>query len=109
MAKGLCFLCDQPYERGNKCNTSKFPNQNLQKPTRFILAAERVKKMAKGLCFLCDQPYERGHKCCSSGKQLFLVEVLGEEDEEEAVGGEAFEGKWSLMQRGCYLSCPSML
>jgi len=22
MAKGLCFLCDQPYERGHKCNST---------------------------------------------------------------------------------------
>jgi len=45
-------------------------------------AAERAEKMAKGLCFLCDQPYERGHKYSSSTKQLFLVEVLGDDEEE---------------------------
>ena len=48
--------------------------------------------MAKGLCFLCDQPYERGHKCSNTGKQLFLVEVLGDEegvaDEEVVFNGE---------------------
>ena len=48
--------------------------------------------MAKGLCFLCDQPYERGHKCSSPTKQLFLVEVLVE-GEEETVGGNTFTGE----------------
>lgn len=23
LAKGLCFFCDQPYEKGNKCNIKK--------------------------------------------------------------------------------------
>lgn len=31
--------------------------------------------------FLCDQPYERGHKCSSPTTQLFLVEVLGDEED----------------------------
>ena len=46
---------------------------------------------------MSDQPYERGHKCNSTGKQLFLVEVLGDEEETEEDGifnGEAeFEGE----------------
>ena len=50
--------------------------------------------MAKGLCFLCEQPFERCHKCSSSGKQLFLVEVLGEEEEEnEHQGVDTFAGE----------------
>ena len=65
-----------PQAPQNNPSTPKFPTPNPPKPTRFIPAAERAKKMAKGLCFLCDQPYERRHKCNSSGKQLFLVEVL---------------------------------
>ena len=73
---------------------SKVPSSDLPKPTRFIPAAERAEKMAKGLCFICDQPYERGHKCSSVGKQLFLVEVLGEEDEEgETTGTKPFAGE----------------
>jgi len=50
--------------------------------------------MAKGLCFLCDQPYERHHRRSSSGKQLFSVEVLGEEEEEnEHQGVDTFTGE----------------
>ncbi|KAJ8446939.1 hypothetical protein Cgig2_026437 [Carnegiea gigantea] len=60
---------------------------NLQRPTRFVPAAERAEKIAKGLCFLCHQPFERGHKCGYKEKQLFLVEVLGEEEEaQENIG-----------------------
>ena len=44
-------------------------------------AAERAEKIAKGLCFLYDQPFERGHQCAIKGKQLFLVEVLSEDEE----------------------------
>ena len=36
--------------------------------------------MAKGLRFFCDQPYEKGHRWATKAKQLFLVEVLDEED-----------------------------
>ena len=43
--------------------------------------AERTEKIAKGLCFLCDQPFKRGHKCGYKEKQLFVVEVLGEDEE----------------------------
>ena len=53
--------------------------------------------MAKGLCFVCDQPFEKGHKCSSTGNQLFLVEVLGDEEEteeEDIFNGEVdFEGE----------------
>ena len=55
--------------------------QNFQKPTRFIPASERAEKIAKGLCCYCDQSFERGHKCGNNGKQLYLIEVMGEEDE----------------------------
>jgi len=43
--------------------------------------------MAKGLCFLCGPPYERGHRCANKGNQLFLVEILDEEDKAQEVGG----------------------
>lgn len=60
---------------------SPINSQNCQKPPKFIPASERAEKMAKGLCYYCDQPFERGHKCGNKGKQLYLVEVMGEEDE----------------------------
>ena len=65
----------------NNLVAPKFPGNNNHRPTRFIPAAERAEKIAKGLCFLCDQPFERGHKCSSLTKQLFLVGVLGDEEE----------------------------
>ena len=65
----------------NPYNHQRNPFPSSQNPPKFVPAAERAEKIAKGLCFLCDQPYERGHKCASKGKRLFLVEVLGEEEE----------------------------
>lgn len=47
--------------------------------------------MAKGLCYYYDQPFERGHKCAKKTTQLFLVQVLGEEEKENT--DEEFSGE----------------
>jgi len=41
--------------------------------------------MAKGLCYYCDQLFDQGHKCETKAKQLFLVEVMGEEDDDMSI------------------------
>ena len=74
-----------------QAETSYHSNTTTQMPlrsTRFIPEVERAEKIAKGLCYLCDKPFDRGHKCRSKGKQLFLVEVL---DEDEDTMEEAWE------------------
>lgn len=58
------------------------PNPSPATRPRFIPALVRAKKMAKGLSYYCDKPFERGHKCANKGTQLFLVEVVGEEEQE---------------------------
>lgn len=77
----------------NNPNTNRNPSLSVQRPLRFIPVAERAEKMAKGLCFFCDQTFERGHKCATNGKQLFLIEVLGKEEEEDLELVETFDGK----------------
>ena len=48
--------------------------------------------MAKELCFLCGQPFERGHKCANKERQLFLIEVFGEYEEDPVIT-ETFDGE----------------
>ncbi|CAH9093858.1 unnamed protein product [Cuscuta epithymum] len=57
-------------------------------PRRFVSASERAEKRAKGLCYYCDQPYNKEHVCNHKGTQFFLVEITGnqlEEDKEEEI------------------------
>jgi len=56
----------------------------------FLLLNEQ-KKWLRDCVFLCDQPFEKGHKYSSTTKQLFLVEVLGEE--EESMEAKIFNGE----------------
>jgi len=50
----------------------------------------------------------RGYKCSSPTKQIFLVEVLGD-DEEEAEEGDKFMGRWNLKGKKWCPKYPSML
>lgn len=43
-----------------------------------LTSKEMEERKAKGLCFWCDEKYTMGHKC--KKKQLFSVEMLGEEE-----------------------------
>ncbi|VFQ78679.1 unnamed protein product [Cuscuta campestris] len=66
-------------------NTSSSANKPTftQRNPKFIPASVRAEKIAKGLCYYCDKPFEKGHKCENRETQLFLVEVLGEEEAEQ--------------------------
>ncbi|KAG8376157.1 hypothetical protein BUALT_Bualt09G0034000 [Buddleja alternifolia] len=44
-------------------------------------------KRANGLCFLCDEKYTFGHQC-SKRRQLFLMEVLDDDDQIEVLQEE---------------------
>lgn len=41
----------------------------------------RAEKIAQGLCYLCDKPYEKGHKCGFKEPQLFITEILKDEED----------------------------
>ncbi|KAK9698242.1 hypothetical protein RND81_08G090700 [Saponaria officinalis] len=69
-------------------------------PARFISAAERAEKMRKGECYFCNEPFTRNHQCKLKGTQMFAIEVIGDEGdeqgdcdvvEEEEVSDEGFE------------------
>ncbi|KAG5618502.1 hypothetical protein H5410_018326 [Solanum commersonii] len=49
--------------------------------TRRLTPAEMSEKMLKRLCFFCDEKFVPGHKCQTS-KQLYLLEVIDEQDQE---------------------------
>uniref|UniRef100_A0A803N4P4 Retrotransposon gag domain-containing protein n=1 Tax=Chenopodium quinoa TaxID=63459 RepID=A0A803N4P4_CHEQI len=55
-------------------------NLKNNKPTRYIPADVRHKKISKGLCYYCYQPYDRNHKCPLKEPQLFTVEIPGVEE-----------------------------
>ncbi|VFQ81961.1 unnamed protein product [Cuscuta campestris] len=72
-------------------NGSVNSNARSFRPTKILSAAERAEKSAKGLCYFCDQPYERGHKCATRKTQLFLVEIPGDEVDDDIGEGEALD------------------
>lgn len=84
----------------NTNNQNRTPTSPVQRPPRFMPAAERAEKMAKGLCFFCDQPYERGHRCPNKGKQLFLIKVIGEEEKEDLEVAEPFDRELEFVTEG---------
>ncbi|VFQ73829.1 unnamed protein product, partial [Cuscuta campestris] len=67
------------YNTPSSANKPAFTQRN----PKFIPASVRAEKIAKGLCYYCDKPFEKGHKCENRETQLFLVEVLGEEEAEQ--------------------------
>ncbi|VFR03390.1 unnamed protein product [Cuscuta campestris] len=73
------------YNSSSSANKPTFTQRN----PKFIPASVRAEKIAKGLCYYCDKPFEKGHKCENRETQLFLVEVLGEEEAEQFELAEA--------------------
>ncbi|KAL0462917.1 UNVERIFIED_CONTAM: hypothetical protein Slati_0179300 [Sesamum latifolium] len=70
------------------------PNHNTKLPPRYgsrLTPHELDEKKAKGLCFACDEKYIIRYQC-SGQKQLYIMEVLEDEDEELVDEGSA-EGK----------------
>ncbi|KAK9713615.1 hypothetical protein RND81_06G039800 [Saponaria officinalis] len=51
--------------------------------TCFISAAERAEKLRKGECYFCNEPFTRNHQCKLKGTQMFAIEVIGDEEEEQ--------------------------
>jgi len=52
-----------------------------------------VKKFGRGLCFLCDKSYERENQCNIKKSQVFLIKMLGLEEEEVENYGYDTEGE----------------
>ncbi|XP_074304368.1 uncharacterized protein LOC141639077 [Silene latifolia] len=59
------------------------PSSQPQRPTRFISAAERAEKQKRGECYFCTEPFDRNHNCKFKGTQLFAIEIVGEECDEQ--------------------------
>lgn len=53
---------------------------------KLFTEAEMDEKRAKGLCFLCDEKYVRV-RICKAKKQLFLVEVVDDEETKKEMQG----------------------
>lgn len=49
--------------------------------SRRLTPAEMTEKRLKGLCFFCDEKFVPRHKC-STNKQLYLLEVAEDAEEE---------------------------
>ncbi|KAK9684868.1 hypothetical protein RND81_10G238500 [Saponaria officinalis] len=60
-------------------------------PTRFISVAEWAKKIRKRECYFCNEPFTRNHQCKLKGTQMFAIEVIGDEEEEQRDCGEREE------------------
>ncbi|XP_019264304.1 PREDICTED: uncharacterized protein LOC109241930 [Nicotiana attenuata] len=73
-----------PKKEGNMLKREAAANWNKGN-TRKLTTAEMNEKRQKGLCFFCDEKFFPGHKC-SSSKQLYLLEVEEEGQEEEESG-----------------------
>ncbi|KAH9615398.1 hypothetical protein KSS87_015381, partial [Heliosperma pusillum] len=63
-------------------NTQQIQN-TAQRPTKFISAAERAEKLKKGECYFCSEPYDINHNCKFKGTQMFAIEIVGVEDDEQ--------------------------
>ncbi|KAH0696512.1 hypothetical protein KY289_013994 [Solanum tuberosum] len=69
---------------------NRLPNNGV---TKMLSAAEMDERRSKGLCFFCDEKYVKGHNCRGK-KQLYLVEVVEEEELNVEVEEEHIEDVW---------------
>jgi hypothetical protein len=53
-------------------------------PRRRLSPGETAQRRAEGLCYNCDEKCILGHRC----KKLFIIEVVGFEDDDEEVDEE---------------------
>ncbi|KAG8371220.1 hypothetical protein BUALT_Bualt13G0064900 [Buddleja alternifolia] len=96
-----------PFHTPYKQPTTLFPSKpnlpitSFPKPVsgqqRRLSPQEVDDKRSKGLCFWCDEKHSREH-VCKNRRQLYLLEVSGDEDDEELndeseseIGEEVFE------------------
>ena len=74
------------YQPNKKDHSVSFKRSN----TRRLPPAEMSEKRQKVLCFFCDDKFVPGHKY-NAAKQLYLLEVCDEEEQEEQHDSDAQE------------------